>query len=370
VKVGSTTYKVLWTNNTTNRQSTTIALREAVRDADGPPSSYPAVFTDRDLTRAERKRFDVLLDIGRDADVLVVNRDNPVCTSGLTLAQVRGIAQGRITRWSQVATLPPGQPDVIARHVRGVERYAQPRFGVKPTPGHAVVDLDGGVLAAYRNRAVAAVTSWSRVRQYTSSVCAVAIDGVAPTDASVFTRSYGSAYPFELAMLHRRRTDPQGRAMVAAYVRFLRSKKASELFRENGVQLTADGPPAAGARYRNFSCIFRNGPEYRWFTPGGWWRSTSTTYLLEGFGTTCRFAKRWVRKLAKEPYSGGRRPRRHNPALKHGPPGWRCESEFLSPALKPKTAYQGHCQNRKDLRRVFSWGPQSGYDDGPVDPAP
>src|SRR5262245_36679764 len=34
VKVGSTTYKVLWTNNTTNRQSTTIALREAVRDAD------------------------------------------------------------------------------------------------------------------------------------------------------------------------------------------------------------------------------------------------------------------------------------------------------------------------------------------------
>src|SRR5262245_23228668 len=195
VKVGSTTYKVLWTNNTTNRQSTTIALREAVRDADGPPSSYPAVFTDRDLTRAERKRFDVLLDIGRDADVLVVNRDNPVCTSGLTLAQVRGIAQGRITRWSQVATVPVGQPDVIARHVRGVERYAQPRFGVKPTPGHVAVDLDGGVLAAYRNRAVAAITSWSRVRRYTSSVCAVAIDGVAPTDASVFTRSYGPAYP-------------------------------------------------------------------------------------------------------------------------------------------------------------------------------
>ena len=29
VKVGATTYKVLWTNNTINRQSTAIALREA-----------------------------------------------------------------------------------------------------------------------------------------------------------------------------------------------------------------------------------------------------------------------------------------------------------------------------------------------------
>src|SRR5262249_30252437 len=155
------------------------------------------------------RSFDVLLDIGRDADVLVVNRDNPVCASGLTLAQARGIARGTITRWSQMATLPTGQPDAIVRHVRG-DFYAQPRFGVGLRPRHAVIEPDGGVAAAYRDRAVVAVTSWSRVRAYTSSVCPVALDGVLPTDASVFARRYSQAYPIELALRHRRRTDPQG----------------------------------------------------------------------------------------------------------------------------------------------------------------
>ena len=55
------------------------------------------------------------LDLARDADVLVVNRDNPVCASGLTLAQAEGIARGSITRWSEVTTLPAGQPDAIVR---------------------------------------------------------------------------------------------------------------------------------------------------------------------------------------------------------------------------------------------------------------
>ena len=51
-------------------------------------------------------------------------------------------------------------------------------------------------------------------------------------------------------------------------------------------------------------------------------------------------------------------------------PGWHCGSRFVSPQLEPHTAYKGVCQNKKDLRRVFSWEPQSGYDDGPVNPPP
>ena len=104
VKAGSTTYKVRWNNVTLNRRSTSSALREADEDGARVPRFYPAVFTDRDLTAAERRRFDVLLDLGRDADVLVVNRDNPVCASGLSLAQARGIARGTITR-----AVPPGR---------------------------------------------------------------------------------------------------------------------------------------------------------------------------------------------------------------------------------------------------------------------
>ena len=183
----------------------------------------------------------------------MVNRDNPVCASGLSLAQARGIARGTITRWSQVAALPAGQPGAIDRHVRGENGYAQPRFGIGLRPHHAVIEPDGGVAAAYRDPAVAAVTSWSRVRAYTSSVCPVAIDGVVPTDASVFSRGYSQAYPIELAFRHRRRTDPQGRAMVRAYVDFLRSAPAAALFRQAGVLLTADGPPAATPSYQKSS---------------------------------------------------------------------------------------------------------------------
>ena len=132
--------------------------------------------------------------------------------------------------------------------------------------------------------------------------------------------------------------------------------------------LSALAPPAT-ARYKNFDCVFQHGPRYTWAINGGDERWQSTTYIATGFGTTCSFAKKWIGHLAKEPYSGGKRPRRGwGPLLPHGPQGWRCESKFISPNLKPLTSYAGVCQNRRDPRRVFDWGPQSGYDDGPVNP--
>jgi hypothetical protein len=148
-------------------------------------------------------------------------------------------------------------------------------------------------------------------------------------------------------------------AAPAAHARTLTVRKV-------GAPLARDGASAQAARYHNFDCVLRHGPEYQWATGGGeHWRGS--TYFLEGFGTTCRFAKKWVRRLAKQPYRGGKKPRRHSPALHHGPPGWRCESQFVSPQLEPHTAYKGVCQNKKDFRRVFSWEPQPGSDDGPVD---
>jgi hypothetical protein len=129
-------------------------------------------------------------------------------------------------------------------------------------------------------------------------------------------------------------------------------------------------PSGAQARYKNFSCVWRSGPEYL-FTlherNDEVWKSRS--YLLEGFGTTCAYAKKWVARLAKEPYTGGKVPKPRTPALKHGPKGWRCQASFIFPSLKPKTAYHGVCQNNRDKRRVFSWESQSG-DSEPVNPPP
>src|SRR5215218_864804 len=96
VRAGGNTYRGEWINSLATRLSTTQALKEIRRFG----NSY-ATYADRKLTGTERRKFDVLLDLGRDADVLVVQAGHPAC-AGLTLAQARGIASGRITNWSAV----------------------------------------------------------------------------------------------------------------------------------------------------------------------------------------------------------------------------------------------------------------------------
>ena len=372
VRFGSTTYKVLWTNTLFNRRTTSIALREVYRNATQVPTSYYGVDTDRFLTRAEKRRFVVKVDLGRDADVLVVNRDNPVCASGLTRRQVEGIARGSITRWSEVTTLLAGKPDAIVRRASGFDNYAQPRFGIQPVPGKNVVTPDGGVVDAYRNPAVAAITAWSRVRAY-PSLCAVPIDGGRPTDTSVFDLSYRPAYPITYVMTRKHRRDAEGKEMVAAYVDFLRSEAAAVLLRKTGVLLTAYGPPrppATTARYRNWHCVFRGGPEYTFTVRPDGERWKSTTYFLRGVRLDLCLREEVGPPAGNAALHRGTTPKRRYPALHHGPKGWRCQGNLIPPGLHPLTSFKGVCQNRRDKRRVFSWEPQSGYDDGPVDPPP
>lgn len=241
VKAGTTTYKVTWINALYGRTTTTQALRELQRRAKYPPVS-DGVFADRRLTTAEKRRFQVLLDVARDADVLVVHRDNPVCSAGLTLAQARGIARGTIARWSEVTAVGAGQPDGIVRRLIGSETFAQPRFGVRSKQARSVVKRDGGVSEVLAgNRAVAAVTAWSRVRR-DSRLCAVALDGIAPSDETVHALKFPAAYPVSFVMHRKRRHDREGRALVKAYVAFLRSAKAADMFRKAGVLLAGDSP--------------------------------------------------------------------------------------------------------------------------------
>jgi hypothetical protein len=245
-RAGGTTYVVTW-NNALANGSTTAGLKHAARYARYGPVT-DGVFTDRFLTKKERRSWTVMADIARDADVLVVNRENPVCQTGLTLAQARGIARGTITRWSEVATLPEGQPDAIARRLVGQpggkgDAVAGPRFGAPVLSPHTVVRADGGVGEAAGDRGVAAVTSWSRVRAG-SAGCVVALGGVAATDASVHGLGLPSAYPVQYVMHRKRSKRKEDRVMVREYVRFLKSARAADLLRATGVLLAAEAPPA------------------------------------------------------------------------------------------------------------------------------
>jgi hypothetical protein len=210
-------------------------------------------FVDRRLTARQRKRLVVRADLGRDADVLVVAKDHPACSAGLTPSQARGIARGSIERWSQVVGLPAGASDAIAVRVeQGSAGEKVPRWGVRDGRGYprgARGAPDGGLAqAAGGDQAVAGLTSWTRARAYGSAVCNVPIDGVAPTDSTVFALSYPAAFPISYVVPR----SPFGasrlsRAMMKGFVDWLRGADAAEQFRARGMMLVADGPPAPAA---------------------------------------------------------------------------------------------------------------------------
>lgn len=108
-------------------------------------------------------------------------------------------------------------------------------------PRGAKAARDGGLgEAASGNSAVAAVTSWSRVRADQSTTCAVPIGGAAPTDASVRALSDPNAYPIAFVTL-RRLGD--SRSIVAAFLKYLTGPKATQSFRQRGMLLLNEPCP-------------------------------------------------------------------------------------------------------------------------------
>jgi hypothetical protein len=269
-------------------------------------------FTDRRLTRAERRYFVQLSDFGRDADVLVVKRGHPAC-AGLTLAQARAIAKGRTTKWSQVAAPAEGSADTIAlRHVAFTEDFIEPRFGASMKLGAGKATPDGGIGEAASNGAVAGITSWSRVRNR-GGVCAVPIGGVVPTDVSVHNLSYPAAYPVGFVAPKKLLRERYQGKLLRLFVKFFESEQAADLLRNTGLLLKKDkpqvqspgsGPPSSGGVTRDDAAAMNAltgermeppGSSIRWvFDPDGVFRlvdhtnpdactsETGTWTLIEG----------------------------------------------------------------------------------------
>jgi hypothetical protein len=249
VQLGDRTYRFVYQNSAVVWPDTGLILRTLARSS-GYAAASSGAFVDRRLTARNRRRLVVRADLGREADILVVARDHPACAAGLTRAQARGIARGTIQRWSEVVALPPGQPDVIALRVQ-TDAYGdmEPHWGVRDArrfaPG-ARGASDGGLgQAASRDLAVAGLTSWSRGRAYGSSVCVVPVNGVAPTDSTVYELRYPAAYPITYVVARALSRAPRkSRAMMKGFIDWLQGPQAAEQFRARGMMLTADGPPA------------------------------------------------------------------------------------------------------------------------------
>ena len=250
VRVGGRTYRYIFGNAAAAvGPSANIYLRNMIRMRRYP--SPQGIFLDRRLTAAERRYAQVRADLGRDADVLVVGRGHPACASGVSRAAVRGIAAGRIRTWSAAGVPTPASGDVIAlrRAGDGLDGFVEPRFGAGARmPRGARAARDGGVSeAASGNRAIAAVTSWSRARRLQGATCAVAVGGAAPSDASVRVLSHPDAYPISFVTLRRlgkatrsHRVGP----ITAAFLQYLTGAQATTSFRQRGMLLVKEAWPA------------------------------------------------------------------------------------------------------------------------------
>lgn len=245
-RVGKHRYRGIWNNYTFGGTvTTTQLLRQTAREIRMGTWENEVIFADRPLTAAEGRTFKVAGDLYRDADVLLVADGHPAC-AGITSAQAKDIAARRITRWSQVVTLPAGQPDEINVRVKGDGRAEvhEMRMGLpRKLPAGVRSTIDGGLREiGGGDKSVAAITSWSRVRRGNPG-CLVPLDGVAPTDQSVHALRFPEAYPVQMVIPRKRVRSAYTRTIRKAFIAFMMSARAGEMLKKTGVLLARETPP-------------------------------------------------------------------------------------------------------------------------------
>lgn len=188
IRVGGKRVPVMWANASASIGTTDEMLRYAARPYGGPYGGIKALVVDRRLTPAERRLFTVE-PLFTEADVLVAAPGSELCTRGLTRSRVQALLTG------------------TARGVRLAAPAAQgggarPMFDVTPK---GVTLLPEQTLAVTVPAGVAAAAvGFQRARPAIESgrLCAVPVDGVAPTVASVRAGRYPVSRPVGLAFVN------------------------------------------------------------------------------------------------------------------------------------------------------------------------
>jgi hypothetical protein len=243
-RVGGRTYRVIFdTAAAVVAPDIGIYMRNVARSL--KYATLRGSFLDRRLTARERKQFKVRADLGRDADVLVTSQDHPACSSGVSRSTVKRIAAGSIRTWSAAGVPTPESGDSISlrRATNAAGDQAEPRFGATyKKPRGARLVRDGGLSeAASGDQSIAAVTSWSRARAYSTTTCAVPVGGSAPTDQSVRALTHRDAYPITFITPRWKNPPRIITGITAAFVKFVSGRTAAEQFRQRGML------PAKGA---------------------------------------------------------------------------------------------------------------------------
>jgi ABC-type phosphate transport system substrate-binding protein len=250
MRVGGHTHRLFWNNALAGGSSTSEALKQMRRLG----QSLSAVFADRPLKAAERRRFKVVTPMYDEADVMVVAADHPAC-SGLSRTQARAIVAGKITRWSEVVA--GASSDAIGIRFRGTRSRPDLRLGARfvrqssgrykvSYPASARGSTDGGVAAAAAgDHSIAGVTAWSRVRGR-AGICVVPLDGVAPSDATVTDGSYAEAFRVSYVVPRRRIRFALNRRADKIVGEFMKSDRAKAYLARRGLLVVGEVPPLTG----------------------------------------------------------------------------------------------------------------------------
>ena len=171
---------------------------------------------ERPLTSRERRYAGSAL-VWIDADVLAVNLQHPLCASGASIAQIRSLLSG-----SERGYAPAGLADQPER-LFGLTQYG---------PAIEIVSEQSAIAAVARDAGAFAAVAWSAARERiaTGDICAVAINGVTPTEETLRDRSYGAAVHMTYAYS---RAAYRGvfRYVPRWYRSFLRSARIEALLR-------------------------------------------------------------------------------------------------------------------------------------------
>lgn len=185
IRVAGARQAVVWGNASVTVPTTDAMLAYAAKPYGGP-YGRAALMVDRRLTPAERKLFQVF-PLWTDADVVLAAPDSPLCRDGLALRRVRDLLTGKAR----------GLRLTVPVTSRGTGR---PLFDVNPAstvPTGPEVSLVSAAPPA--GSAVATGYQLARPALEANRVCAVPIDGVAPTVASVRSGRYPVSRPVGLA---------------------------------------------------------------------------------------------------------------------------------------------------------------------------
>ncbi len=176
---------IVWNNAGAGIETTDEMLRYAAQPFGGA-YGRDALMVDRRLTPAERRVFSVV-PLWTDADVLLVEPDSALCTTGLTLQRARALLRGTDRSIRITATL-------------GRSGAARPSFDVFP-PKTVRTAQESTLVSNPVGPGEAAAVGFQLARPAieAGTACAAPINGVAPTVATVRSGRYPVSRPVGFA---------------------------------------------------------------------------------------------------------------------------------------------------------------------------